>query len=201
MSGTSGIGTAPPATLGAPLVEHHGRDHGRAPVASIPFTGTAGQTDLRDRGRHPVRLDRLHLGAQGPRRAPSCRRSTRARARSSSTGRCTTAGTYTFEISGFQGDLGDFTFKVQPVLVSAARGGGLRGRAHRQGLGPPGRRPGHRRVQEPGREQRAAERRRDRQGHRRQPGDQRHGRAHEHGRAGRRRDQRQPRRVGAGDAP
>ena len=32
----------------------------------------------------------------------------------------TTAGTYTFEISGFQGDLGDFTFKVQPVLGTAA---------------------------------------------------------------------------------
>ena len=33
----------------------------------------------------------------------------------------TTAGTYTFEVSGFQGDLGDFTFKVQPVLVTAAQ--------------------------------------------------------------------------------
>ena len=30
-------------------------------------------------------------------------------------------GTYTFEISGFQGDLGDFTFKVQPVLGTAAQ--------------------------------------------------------------------------------
>ena len=30
------------------------------------------------------------------------------------------AGTYTFEISGFQGDLGDFTFKVQPTAGSAA---------------------------------------------------------------------------------
>ena len=32
----------------------------------------------------------------------------------------TAAGTYTFEISGYQGDLGDFTFKVSPVLGTAA---------------------------------------------------------------------------------
>ena len=31
-----------------------------------------------------------------------------------------TTGTYTFEVSGYDGDLGDFTFKVQPVTVSAA---------------------------------------------------------------------------------
>ena len=32
----------------------------------------------------------------------------------------TTAGTYTYEVLGFQGDLGDFTFKIQPVTGSAA---------------------------------------------------------------------------------
>ena len=32
----------------------------------------------------------------------------------------TVAGTYTIEISGFQGDIGDFTFKVQPTSGSAA---------------------------------------------------------------------------------
>ena len=32
----------------------------------------------------------------------------------------TTAGTYTFEVSGYQGDLGDFTFKIQPVTGTAA---------------------------------------------------------------------------------
>ena len=31
-----------------------------------------------------------------------------------------TAGTYTFEVSGYQGDLGDFTFKLQPVTGTAA---------------------------------------------------------------------------------
>ena len=47
----------------------------------------------------------------------------------------TTTGTYTYEISGFQGDLGDFTFKVQEVISAAVV-------AHRQGLGPRGRQPG-----------------------------------------------------------
>ena len=40
-----------------------------------------------------------------------------------------TTGTYTYEISGFQGDLGDFTF-------NAPGGHLLGGRAHHQGLGP-----------------------------------------------------------------
>ena len=56
----------------------------------------------------------------------------------------TTTGTYTYEISGFQGDLGDFTFKVQDGRISAG------GRAHHQGLGPRGRQPGHGRVPQPG---------------------------------------------------
>ena len=30
-----------------------------------------------------------------------------------------TTGTYTYEVSGFQGDLGDFTFRVQEVIYSA----------------------------------------------------------------------------------
>ena len=151
MSGTSAIGSTPPVTLGALLINTTGEITAAQPVASIPFTGTAGQTHPRDRGRHPGRLDRLHPDDQGPRRhrpavdrhghEPGVR----------STGRCTTAGTYTFEISGFQGDLGDFTFKVQPVSAAAHR---PRGRAHRQGVGPPRRRRGHRRVQEPGRRQR-----------------------------------------------
>ena len=104
-----------------PAARHHGRDHGRAAGRQRSRSpATAGQTIRATVDGDPVRLDRLHPDAQGPRRRRRCRRSTRARARRSSTGRYTTAGTYTFEVSGFQGDLGDFTFKVEPVHRSAA---------------------------------------------------------------------------------
>ena len=79
--------SAPPAVLGAPLVNTTGEITAAQPVASIPFTGHRGADHPRDRRRHPVRLDRLHPGDQGPRRHHRCRRSTRGRARSSSTGR------------------------------------------------------------------------------------------------------------------
>ena len=44
----------------------------------------------------------------------------------------TSAGTYTFEVLGFQGDLGDFTFTIQNVIGRPDH----RGRAQLQGLGP-----------------------------------------------------------------
>ncbi|MBE2318010.1 chitobiase/beta-hexosaminidase C-terminal domain-containing protein [Solirubrobacter sp. CPCC 204708] len=121
LSGTGDIGTAPPAQYGAPLVESTGEITAAAPVASIPFDGTAGQrifatvdgipggtTDFIftlkdpagqviagpiDTGTSPEFITHLNLP---------------------------TTGTYRFEVSGYQGALGDFTFKVQPVTVSAA---------------------------------------------------------------------------------
>ena len=121
LAGTGNIGSAPPAQYGAPIVESTGEITAAAPVASIPFNGTAGQrifatvdgipggtTDFIftlknpagqviggpiDTGTSPEFITNLNLP---------------------------TTGTYTFEVSGYQGDLGDFTFKVQPVTVSAA---------------------------------------------------------------------------------
>ena len=121
LAGTGNIGTAPPAQYGAPIVESTGEITAAAPVASIPFNGTAGQrifatvdgipggsTDFIftlknpagqviggpiDTGTSPEFITNLNLP---------------------------TTGTYTFEVSGYDGDLGDFTFKVQPVLVSSA---------------------------------------------------------------------------------
>ncbi|MDA0170283.1 M14 family metallopeptidase [Solirubrobacter taibaiensis] len=121
LAGTGGIGTAPPAQYGAPIAQSTGEITAAAPVASIPFNGTAGQrifatvdgvpsgsTDFIftlknpagqviggpiDTGTSPEFITNLNLP---------------------------TTGTYTFEVSGYLGDVGDFTFKVQPVTVSAA---------------------------------------------------------------------------------
>ena len=119
MSGTGDIGTAPPAVLGAPLVDTTGEITAAQPVASFPFTATAGQsvfatvdgipggtTDLIFRLKDPAGtiLTTIDTGT-----SPEFITRT-----------FTTAGTYTFEVLGFQGDLGDFTLKIQPIVVSAA---------------------------------------------------------------------------------
>ena len=127
---------------------HHGRDHGRRAGRAHPVHRHRGAEHPRDRRRRPVRLDRLHPDAQGPDRRRRWHRSTRAPARSSSTSTFATAGTYTFEVSGYQGDLGDFTFKLQPVTGTAATAQAGAVVLTVQGLGPPRRRPGHRRVQD-----------------------------------------------------
>ena len=85
MTGTTAIGSAPPVTLGPLLIDTTGEITAAQPVASIPFTGDRGAEHPRDRRRHPGRLDRLHPDHQGPDRHRSCSRSTRARARRSST--------------------------------------------------------------------------------------------------------------------
>ena len=53
MNGTAAIGSAPPVVLGPTLLDTTGEITAAAPVASIPFNATAGQTHPRDRGRHP----------------------------------------------------------------------------------------------------------------------------------------------------
>ncbi|HEX6027069.1 MAG TPA: hypothetical protein VFZ00_34035, partial [Solirubrobacter sp.] len=117
--GTNAIGTAPSAPLGDPLLETQGEITEAAPVASIPFEIQAGQqlrawvdaipsgsTDfiLRVRDPNGTILQTVDTGF-------SPEQLTRT---------YTTAGTYTFEILGFQGDLGDFVFDIRPVLGTAA---------------------------------------------------------------------------------
>ena len=119
MNGTTGIGSTAPTTLGPLLLDTTGEITAAQPVAVIPFTGEAGvqyraivdgipggTTDyiltIKDPGRHRPAVDR-HGHEPGERRA----------------GVHTSPAPYTYEISGFQGDLGDFTFKIQEVISSA----------------------------------------------------------------------------------
>jgi hypothetical protein len=120
MFGTGAIGSAPPATIGNPLLDTTGEITAAHAVASIPFTATAGQTILATVDAIPSGETDFILAIKDP---------SGATLQTVDTGTSpevinrtlTTAGTYTFEISGFQGDLGDFTFKVQPVLVTSAQ--------------------------------------------------------------------------------
>src|SRR4051812_28242106 len=120
MFGTGAIGSAPPATIGNPVLDTTGEITAAQPVASIPFTATAGQTILATVDAIPSGETDFILAIKDP---------SGATLQTVDTGTSpevinrtlTTAGTYTFEISGFQGALGDFTFKVQPVLVTSAQ--------------------------------------------------------------------------------
>jgi hypothetical protein len=120
MSGTGAIGVSPPAVLGPPLLESAGEITAAQPVASIPFNGTAGQsifatvdaipsgeTDFVFRLRNPAGtiVTTIDTGF-----SPEFITRT-----------LNETGTWTFEILGFQGDLGDYTFKVEPILVSSTQ--------------------------------------------------------------------------------
>ena len=120
MSGSNAIGSAPPRQPRRPAAQHHGRDHGRAagrqhPVHRLPRGRPScatvdgipsGSTDFILTLKDP---DGTVLQTVDTGTSPEFINRT-----------FTTAGTYTFEVSGFQGDLGDFTFKIQPVIVTAA---------------------------------------------------------------------------------
>ena len=116
--GTNPIGSAPAAPLGDPLLETQGEITEAAPIASIPFEIQAGQqlrawvdaipsgeTDFILRVRNPAGtiLQTVDTGF-------SPEQLTRT---------YTEAGTYTFEVLGFQGDLGDFVFDIRPVIGTA----------------------------------------------------------------------------------
>ena len=119
MSGTGAIGVAPDVQLGAPLLDTTGAITAAQPVAKIPFTATAGQSIRATVDAIPSGETDFVLTLKDPAGAtlqtvdtgtsPELINRTFA-----------TAGTYSFEISGFEGDLGDFTFKVQPTSGSAA---------------------------------------------------------------------------------
>ncbi len=120
MSGADPIGSAPVGlTNDPPLFSSTGEITAAQPVASIPFTATAGQavratvdaipsatTDFILRLRDPAGtiLSTIDTGT-----SPEFLSRT-----------FTTAGTYTFEILGFQGDLGDFTFQIDRIVPGAA---------------------------------------------------------------------------------
>ena len=119
MSGSNPIGAAPDVQLGAPLVDTTGEITAAQPVASIPFTATVGQTIRATVDGIPSGSTDFILTPQGPRRHhPDDGR--HGDEPGDHQPDVHVAGTYTFEILGFQGDLGDFTFKVQPTSGSAA---------------------------------------------------------------------------------
>ena len=81
--GTTGIGSTPPVTLGAPLLNTTGEITVAQPVASIPFTGTAGQSLRATVDGIPSGSTDFILSIKRPGRHRRCSRSTRARARRS----------------------------------------------------------------------------------------------------------------------
>jgi hypothetical protein len=118
MNGTGAITSTPAAALGPVLFSTTGEITSAQPVASIPFTGQVGvqyraivngipggSTDfiftikdpdgnvlqVIDTGTSPEQITQIF----------------------------DKPGAYTYEVSGFQGDLGDFTFTIQEVVYSA----------------------------------------------------------------------------------
>jgi hypothetical protein len=117
MAGTSEIGDAP--GFGAPLLETTGEITAEQPVATIPFTGNAGQTIRATVDAIPSGSTDFILTLKDP-AGTVLQEIDTGTSPEFITQTLSTAGTYSFEVSGFQGDLGDFTFKVQPQTGGAA---------------------------------------------------------------------------------
>jgi hypothetical protein len=115
MSGTTAIGSAPPTVLGNPLLDTTGAITAAQPVATIPFTGAAGQNIRATVDAIPSGSTDFILTLKDP-NGTTLQEIDTGTSPELITQTLPTAGTYTFEVSGFQGDLGDFTFKVQPVI-------------------------------------------------------------------------------------
>ncbi|HEY6888505.1 MAG TPA: M14 family zinc carboxypeptidase, partial [Solirubrobacter sp.] len=115
MSGTSAIGTAPPAVYGTPFLNTTGEITAGAPVASYPYTGTAGQTIRGFVDGIPGGSTDFILTLKDP-NGTVLQSIDTGTSPETLTQSLATAGTYTFEISGFEGDLGDFTFRIEPVI-------------------------------------------------------------------------------------
>jgi hypothetical protein len=115
MAGTTEIGSAPPTVLGSPLLDTTGEITAAQPVARIPFTGDAGQTIRATVDAIPSGSTDFILTLKDP-AGTILQEIDTGTSPELITQTLPTAGTYSFEVSGFQGDLGDFTFRVQPVI-------------------------------------------------------------------------------------
>jgi hypothetical protein len=106
------------APLGDPLVDTTGEITAAAPVASIAVAGTAGQTIHALVDAVPSGSTDFILTLKDP--AGTVRQAIdTGTSPELIVATLPVTGTYTFEISGFQGDVGDFTFTVRPVLGSS----------------------------------------------------------------------------------
>src|SRR4051794_12110575 len=118
MVGTSAIGSAPPVTLGPLLIDTTGEITTATPVAKIPFTGTAGQSIRAIVDGIPSGSTDYILTLKDP--AGTVLQSIDTGTSPETVNQVLpTSGTYTYEVSGFEGDLGDFTFKLQEVFSNA----------------------------------------------------------------------------------
>ena len=115
MSGTGAIGSAPTIVLGNPLLDTTGEITAAQPVAAFPFTGAAGDPIRATVDGIPTRSTDLILTLKDP-AGNVLQEVDTGTSPEIVTQELPTSGTYTFEVSGYQGDVGDFTFKIQPVL-------------------------------------------------------------------------------------
>ena len=103
-------------TLGDPVLSTSGEITAAQPVASIPFAGSAGQSISVRVDAIPSGTTDLILTVRDPGGAVLDEQDT-GTSPESSTLELPVTGTYTIEVSGFEGDLGDFTAEVRPVLA------------------------------------------------------------------------------------
>ena len=113
MAGTTGIGSAPPASRSArrcSTPRARSRPRRRSPRSRSP--ATAGQASARpSTASRPVRPTSSCASRIPP--APILQTVDTGTSPEIVNQTLPTTGTYTYEVSGYQGDLGDFTFKVQ----------------------------------------------------------------------------------------
>ena len=119
MNGTTAIGSAPPVTLGPLLVDTTGEITAAAPVASIPFAATAGQSIRAIVNGIPSGSTDFILTLKDP--SGTVLQSIDTGTSPETVNQSRPGGTYTYEVSGYQGDLGDFTFKIQDVAPPPRR--------------------------------------------------------------------------------
>ncbi|WP_028061974.1 M14 family zinc carboxypeptidase [Solirubrobacter soli] len=117
MNGTGAITAAPTVTLGATLLDAPGEITGAAPVATIPFNATAGTSVRATVDGIPSGSTDFILTIKDP--AGNVLQSIDTGTSPEIINQAfLTSGTYKFEVSGFQGDVGDFTFRVQATTTA-----------------------------------------------------------------------------------
>jgi hypothetical protein len=103
------------APVGDPKLQTTGEITAAAPVASIPFDGTAGETVKAVVDAIPSGETDFILTLKDP-AGNILQQQDTGTSPETVVQKLAETGTYKFEISGFQGDLGDFTFEVRDVL-------------------------------------------------------------------------------------
>jgi Zinc carboxypeptidase/Chitobiase/beta-hexosaminidase C-terminal domain len=120
MNGPYAIEAAPAATYGAPVLDTTGEITAAQPVAAIPFAATAGQAVRATVDGVPSGSTDFILTLRDPNGVRVGNPVDTGTSPEFLSSTFSMTGTYSYEISGYQGDLGDFTFKIEPVTISAA---------------------------------------------------------------------------------